>query len=230
MTMPVDSAGIRDRSGELLRANKWIVAAELIVVFGLCFARLFPLSIQLFLLAFTSLSLWLRGLTWRDVGLRRSKAWWKIALWAVLATILIAVVVNLLVQPLVGRLTNKVPDNARFDRVRGNLKVLLVWLAAVWTIVAFGEEMIFRGYLMNRIADLVGRTRAGWILSLFGSSLIFGLGHSYQGLAGISTTAAIGLLLGIVYLVSKRNLWVNIASHGLIDTISLVALYFSRPG
>lgn len=230
MTIAVDSAGIRDRYGESLRANKWNVAAELIVVFGLCFARLFPLSIQLFLLAFTSLSLWLRGLTWRDVGLGRSKAWWKIALWAVLATFLIAVVINLLVQPLVGRLTNKVPDNSRFDPVRGNLKVLLVWLAGVWTIVAFGEEMIFRGYLINRIADLVGRTRTGWILSLLGSSLIFGLGHSYQGLAGISTTAAIGLLLGIVYLVSKRNLWVNIVSHGLIDTISLVALYYSRPG
>jgi len=199
-------------------------------MFALCFVRLFPLSIQLFLLAFTSLSLWLRHLTWRDLGLRRSKAWWKIALWAVLATVLIAVVINLLVQPLVGRLTNKAPDNARFDSVRGNLKVLLVWLAAVWTIVAFGEEMIFRGYLINRIADLVGRTRAGWILSLLGSSLIFGLGHSYQGLAGIITTAAIGLLLGIVYLISKRNLWVSIISHGLIDTISLVALYFSRPG
>jgi uncharacterized protein len=229
MTIAVDSAGIRDRYGESLRANKWIVAAELIVVFGLCFARLFPLSIQLSLLAFTSLSLWLRGLTWRDVGLRRSQAWWKIALWAVLATFLIAVVISLLVQPLVGRLTNKVPDNARFDRVRGNLKVLLVWLAAVWTIVAFAEEMIFRGYLMNRIADLIGNTRTGWTLSLLGSSLIFGLGHSYQGLAGISTTAAIGFLLGIVYLLNKRNLWVNIVSHGLIDTISLVALYYSRP-
>jgi membrane protease YdiL (CAAX protease family) len=230
MTIPVNSSRIRGRFGELLRSNKWIVGTELIAVFALCFARPFPFSIQLFLLAFTSLSLWLRGFTWRDLGLRRSKAWWKIALWAVLATFLIAVVVNLLVQPLVGRLTNKVANNARFESVRGNLKILLVWLAAVWTIVAFGEEMIFRGYLMNRIADLVGRTGSGWILSLLGSSLIFGLGHGYQGIAGVVTTAAIGLLLGIVYLVNKRNLWVNIVSHGLIDSISLVALYYSRPG
>jgi len=229
MAISETSTGMRDRRGQLLQ-TKWIAAAELIIFVGLCFARLFPLSIQIFLLAFTSLSLWLRGLTWRDLGLRRSKAWWKIALWAILATFLIAVVINLLVQPLVGRLTNKVPDNARFDVVRGNLKVLLVWLVAVWTIVAFGEEMVFRGYLINRIADLVGRNRTGWILSLLGSSLIFGIGHGYQGLTGIITTGSIGLLLGVVFLVSKRNLWVNIVSHGLIDTISLVALYYSRPG
>jgi len=80
---------------------------------------------------------------------------------------------------------------------------------------------------MNRLADLVGRTRTGWVISLFGSSLIFGLGHGYQGAAGIINTATIGLLLGTLYLVTKRNLWVNIICHGLIDSISLITLYFS---
>lgn len=229
MTAPVGSLQSRHRLRELLQANKWIVAAELIVMFGLCFARIFPFSIQLLLLAFTSLSLWLRGLTWRDVGLRRSKAWWKVALQAVLATLLIAIAVNLVAAPLVHRLVGKAINNSRFDNIRGNLKVLLGWLSLVWTIVSFGEEMIFRGYLMNRIADLVGRTRPGWIISLLGSSLIFGLGHGYQGVAGIIDTATIGFLLGTLYLISKRNLWVNIICHGLIDSISLISLYFSRP-
>ena len=87
--------------------------------------------------------------------------------------------------------------------------------------------MVFRGYLMNRIADLVGRSRAGWISALLGSSLIFGLAHGYQGLAGIISTAEVGLLLGILYLINRRNLWVNIVCHGVFDTISLVALYYS---
>jgi membrane protease YdiL (CAAX protease family) len=65
------------------------------------------------------------------------------------------------------------------------------------------------------------------IISLFGSSLIFGLGHGYQGLAGIINTTTIGLLLGTLYLISKRNLWVNIVCHGVIDSISLISLYFS---
>src|SRR5229473_7443139 len=227
MTSGVNSTGIRDRFGELLRGSKWVIAGELVVLFALCFARVFPFSVQLILLAFTSLSLWLRGLSWRDVGLRRSMAWWKVALMAVLAALLIAIVVNLVTAPFVQRFVSGSANNSRFANIRGNFVALLGWLAAAWTLAAFGEEMIFRGYLMNRLADLVGRTRTGWVISLFGSSLIFGLGHGYQGAAGIINTATIGLLLGTLYLVTKRNLWVNIICHGLIDSISLITLYFS---
>ena len=227
MTVPLSSAQSPKRLRELLQTHKWIVTAELIVLCALCFARLFPFSIQIFLLAFSSLSLWLRGLSWRDVGLRRSKAWWKVALMAVLAALLIAIVVNLVTAPFVQRFFSGSANNSRFANIRGNFVALLGWLAVAWTLAAFGEEMIFRGYLMNRLADLVGRTRTGWVISLFGSSLIFGLGHGYQGAAGIINTATIGLLLGTLYLVTKRNLWVNIICHGLIDSISLITLYFS---
>lgn len=225
--LPANLPRFRDRLGESLRADKWIVAAELAVVFALCFARLFPFSVPIFLLAVTSLSLWLRSLTWRDLGLSRSKSWWKIALGALLAALLIAVVANLLVQPFVERLVGRGANNSRFENLRGHLMILLPWLAAVWTIVAFGEEMVFRGYLMNRIADLVGRTRAGWVSSLLGGAMFFGLAHAYQGLAGIISTAEIGLFLGILYLVNRRNLWMNIVCHAVIDSISLIALYYS---
>jgi membrane protease YdiL (CAAX protease family) len=227
MTEDVSVDRIHGPLGKLLQANKWVIAAELVVVFALCFARVFPFSVQIFLLAFTSLSLWLRGLSWRDVGLGRFKAWWKIALWALLAAFIISIIANLLLQPLVDRLISRPVNNSRFESLRGHLPVLLSWLAAVWTIVAFGEEMVFRGYLMNRIADLVGRSRTGWVSALIGSSLIFGLAHGYQGLAGIVSTSEVGLLLGILYLISKRNLWINIVCHGAFDTISLIALYLS---
>ncbi|MGO9481958.1 MAG: type II CAAX prenyl endopeptidase Rce1 family protein, partial [Candidatus Kryptoniota bacterium] len=180
MTIAVSAARMRDRLGKLLRADRRIIAAELVVVCAVYSLRLFPFGTQVYLLVFASLSLWLRGMSWRDLGLRRAEVWWKITLKALLAAFLIAVVVNLLVEPFVERLINSVANNARVESVRGNLRNLLLWLLAVWTIVAFGEEMIFRGYLMNRIADLVGRSRTGWILSLLGSTLIFGLAHEYQ--------------------------------------------------
>jgi CAAX protease family protein len=129
----------------------------------------------------------------------------------------------------VDRLIGRPVNNSRFADLPGNLKVLLRWLALVWTIVAFGEEMVFRGYFMNRITDLAGKTRTGWVLALLGSSAIFGLAHGYQGVAGIISTAEVGLLLGLLYLFSKRNLWANIVCHGVFDSISLIALYYSRP-
>jgi membrane protease YdiL (CAAX protease family) len=228
MAMSVNAARLRGRFGELLQASNWLIAGELIVLFALCFARVFPFSVQLLLLAFASLSLWLRGLSWRDVGLSSSKSWWKIAVRAVLAAVLISLIANVLVQPFVDRLISRPLNDPRFANLPGNVKVLLGWLAAVWTIVAFGEEMIFRGYLMNRITDLAGKTRTGWALALLGSSVIFGLAHGYQGLAGVVSTAEVGVLLGLLFLFSKRNLWANIVCHGAFDSISLIALYYSR--
>ena len=62
---------------------------------------------------------------------------------------------------------------------------------------------------------------------MLASSLVFGAAHGYQGLAGAIGAAEIGLLLGVMYLLNKRNLWMNIVCHGCIDSISLLWLYFS---
>jgi membrane protease YdiL (CAAX protease family) len=166
-------------------------------------------------------------LTWRDVGLRKPQTWWKVLLLAALAALVISVAVNVLAGPFVERFAGRAASSARFESVRGNAIVLLGWLSVVWTLAAFGEEMFFRGYLMNRISDLAGGGRAGWISALLGSTLIFGAGHAYQGLAGVIGTAEIGLLLGILYFMNQRNLWMNIVCHGLIDSVSLIALYLS---
>src|SRR5258706_13871964 len=128
MQVPLSPAQSLKRLRELLQPNKWIVAEELIVLCALCYARLFPFSIQIFLLAFSSLSWWLRGLSWRDVGLRRSKTWWKVALMAVLAALLIAIVVNLVTAPFVQRFVSGSANNSRFANIRGNFLALLGWL------------------------------------------------------------------------------------------------------
>jgi membrane protease YdiL (CAAX protease family) len=166
-------------------------------------------------------------LTWRAVGLGKPGSWWKVLLLAALSALVISVVVNVLAGPFVERFAGRATSTSRFENIRGDVIVLLGWLCVVWTLAAFGEEMVFRGYLMNRISDLVGGGRAGWIAALLGSSLIFGAGHAYQGLAGAIGTTEIGLLLGILYLMNKRNLWMNIVCHGLIDSISLISLYLS---
>lgn len=213
--------------GRLARTSKAAIFIELVLATGLCFVRIFPFSVQLLLLAFASLSFWLRGLTWSAVGLRKPKYWWKALLFALLSAVLICVVVNLLVGPFVARFAGTPPNNSRFEGIHGSVLALTGWLSVAWTVAAFGEEMVFRGYLMNRISDLIGNNRAGWIAALLVSSLIFGEAHSYQGLAGAIGTTEIGLLLGVMYLVNRRNLWMNIVCHGFIDSISLIWTYFS---
>ena len=68
------------------------------------------------------------------------------------------------------------------------------------------------------------------MLALFGQALIFGALHAYQGAGGAILAALTGLMLGFVYLLGNRNLWACIILHGMIDTISLTAIYLGAAG
>jgi membrane protease YdiL (CAAX protease family) len=56
-------------------------------------------------------------------------------------------------QPLLTRLLNKGPDLLEFRRLIGNTTLLILGIVLAWVLAAFGEEMVYRGYLLNRCAD-----------------------------------------------------------------------------
>jgi membrane protease YdiL (CAAX protease family) len=59
----------------------------------------------------------------------------------------------------------------------------------------------------------------------------FGLAHAYQGITGILDEGLAGLLLGLAYLATKRNLAVPIVAHGIGDSIDLVLIFLGKyPG
>ena len=100
-----------------------------------------------------------------------------------------------------------------------------MYLPVVWGFV-LGEEISYRGYLLNRAADTGGgRAQAYWGAVVL-VSVLFGFGHYYKGPSGIVDSGVAGLILGAAYLWSGRNLWTTIFAHGMIDTFGLVALYF----
>jgi hypothetical protein len=177
------------------------------------------------------LSLRLRGMRWRDVGFGVYGSWGKTLLVGLLAGAGIEMLELFCTQPLLARLTGQMPDLSAFDQVAGNLKWLAISLAFTWTFFAFGEELIFRGYLMNRIADLAGRTRSGWGVALVLASAIFGLSHFMQGITGVSENFIDGMILGALYLKFGRNLAVPIIAHGVTDTVDFLLIFFHRyPG
>jgi membrane protease YdiL (CAAX protease family) len=120
------------------------------------------------------------------------------------------------------------PENlSRFSFMKGNLPNLILNLVAVWITAGFLEELGWRGYLMNRLVDLQGNTtKLAWVISVVGSAIIFGLGHTYQGLGGVIKVITLGLLFGVAFLTVRRNLWPLIIAHALLDTLSFVGHYF----
>ena len=118
----------------------------------------------LFLLGFISLRL--RGLRWKDVGFARPRSWAIAIGVGVFAGICMEAIELWITQPVIARLTGKMPDFSDFADIAGNWKMLLFWLALIWLLGALGEEIVYRGYLMNRVAGLFRNTRAAWIISL----------------------------------------------------------------
>lgn len=100
-----------------------------------------------------------------------------------------------------------------------------------WTLAAFGEELVWRGYLMNRVADFFKSSRRGWLISLIAVNIAFGFAHQYQGVTGVIENAIDGFLLGLIYLRCDRNLAVPIVAHGITDTIDFLLMFIGKyPG
>jgi membrane protease YdiL (CAAX protease family) len=134
-------------------------------------------------------------------------------------------------QPLLMRWTGEPPDLEVFRSLRGNLKLLLLLVVLAWVVAAFGEEMVYRGYLMNRAAGLGGNRAGAWLASLLLVNALFGLAHAYQGVTGVIGEGFMGLLLGLVYLGCGRNLAVPIVAHGVADTVDMVLIFLEAyPG
>ena len=98
-------------------------------------------------------------------------------------------------------------------------------LLVIWTFAAFGEELSYRGYLLRRAADSLGRSNLAYLAAMILVSVLFGFGHYYKGPSGVLDSTYSGLVLGAVYLLSGRNLWAPILSHGIADTVALFVVF-----
>jgi hypothetical protein len=216
------------------RQSKWLAIAELCVVALIFVAdvrHLIPISKTPFILLFGWISLRLRKIGWRGVGLSVYRNWKTTLALGIAAGVLMEAFQLFVSQPLLVRLLGKQPDLADFRPLVGNLKLTLIFIGLAWTLAAFGEEMVYRGYLMNRVADLLNRTRRAWIISLIVVHVGFGLAHAYQGLTGVLDEGLMGILLAIMYLRTGCNLAVPIVAHGVQDSIDMVLIFLGKyPG
>jgi membrane protease YdiL (CAAX protease family) len=216
------------------RHSKWLALGELAIV-ALVFVadshHLIYVSKTPYLLLLGWISLRVRKLRWRDVGFSRYKSWPITLALGVVGGVALEIQELFVTQPLLTRLTGKPPDLSDFRAITGNVKYALITIALAWTLAAFGEELVWRGYVMNRVADLGNRTRLAWFWSLIVVHAAFGLAHSYQGVTGIIEEGLAGFFLGLMYLGTRKNLAVPIVAHGVSDTLDLLLIFLGKfPG
>ena len=116
-------------------------------------------------------------------------------------------------------------DYSVFEPYKGNLPAVIGLFFLIWLSAAFGEEILFRGYLMKQFVKFFGSGRISLVLNILILGVIFGWIHAYQGISGQIVTGVIGALLAIIFHFRKHDLWFNVALHGFFDTIALVFIY-----
>jgi hypothetical protein len=219
---------------ENLNASRGLIAVEFALIGSVFVADSFHhiyLSKTPYLLVLGLISLAIRGQRWRAVGLRIPNDWQRHLLIGILVGASMELLELFVTQPLLVAVTGKYADFKDLEGMVGNIRLLLLAVAASWVLAAVGEELVWRGYILNRVLDALGRTRIGWALSVAIVSLAFGLAHAPQGVTGVAENTIDGALLAVVYVACGRNLFAPIIAHGIADTIDVLIIFAGRyPG
>lgn len=158
---------------------------------------------------------------WRQLGLARPG---NVAL-TVAGGVVFGVAFKLLLKAAVMPLLGANPVNQAYHFLTGNRAMLP---AAVWAMFAagFGEELVFRGYLFERLGRLLGPGRLSRLAIVLLTSLWFGLGHySNQGIDGTVQATILGLVFGTIALVTGR-IWLLMIAHTAFDLTALALIYW----
>jgi membrane protease YdiL (CAAX protease family) len=121
-------------------------------------------------------------------------------------------------KPQTGGLVNSISSNQ--DPI---YKLLVVTLVPF--VVAGLREELWRGATLAGLDQLCPKSWSKPMRNVFAiaiSSVVFGLGHLYQGPSGIIITTILGAVMGIIIL-HHKSIWPAVFMHGFINAISFAA-------
>jgi len=116
-----------------------------------------------------------------------------------------------------GRLAHRLlgPDQAKSLDVILPVGVLEI---ALWIAVSisagFCEEVVFRGYLQKQFYALTGSV----VVAVLLQGIVFGIGHSYQGLKQVIVITILGVLYGVLA-AWRKNLRPGMIAHAWSDIV-----------
>jgi membrane protease YdiL (CAAX protease family) len=166
------------------------------------------------------------GLTFKSLSLREAVKIFLLSI-MVLALALVGFMIGSIIMANITGIPETSADMSGYDYFKGNIGMLILTLGGVYIASSFGEEVIYRAFLINRISELGQKTKNATIIAVILSSIIFGLIHYDWGPMGIVQTGFMGLVLGICYVKLKKRLWILILAHAYMDTILMLQLYLA---
>lgn len=181
-------------------------------------------------LAGAAAAVWLTlagGGTLGDLGLERPRRLALVPLQALAILVVFVVAQNLAPLLVVPFFEPESPDMSRYDYVRGNLPAAISLAVALPLAAAVPEEILYRGFLIGRLAQLLTTVPGGAGIAVLLQALVFGAVHFQWGAGGIFLATVMGTVWGFAYLLCGRNLWVVIVAHSMAQLALVAQLYYS---
>jgi membrane protease YdiL (CAAX protease family) len=209
-----DAAPLRDSS---VPARVPAIASVLVTLGALLAGNLLGAVIVLVWVAVTRTP-------WAEVGIKRWPHWPRGIFMAIGAGALLKVALKVLVLPPLGM----PPVNAAYHALTGNAAALPGILFLVVVGGGFGEELIWRGFLFERLRALLGSSPSARLLIVVFSSLLFGLAHLHdQGWPAVVQATITGAVFGAAFL-RLSVIWPVMIAHASFDLTGVVMIYFGR--
>lgn len=240
---------VRLRLKQLLLSNPLVQVCEILLVFAVAVVFIWlagPLAknnpvwkqgiawfANILMLLLIRGGMLLRGEKWSSFGLTFGRVSLKQGLTIFLYALLVLVlaVAGFLVGSVIMANITGIPESAdmsSYDYLKNNIGMLILTLLGVYVVSSFGEEVIYRAFLITRITQIGAATRAARIFAVIISAVIFGFAHFAWGPVGIVQTGFMGLALAIAFLMLKRKLWILIIAHAIMDTTLMIQMYLSQ--
>jgi membrane protease YdiL (CAAX protease family) len=167
----------------------------------------------------------IRGARFSDYGFRDFGPIWLFVI-ITIAAIATSVILPTILDPLLSNYFVKTPrDLSKFATLVGNLPQFLYVIPLVWIFAAFGEEFVYRGFILESVHRILGGSRAAMIAAIIVQAALFGAGHAYQGPVGMIPIGVGGVVYGLLYWAGGRRLWPLILGHGIVDTIGFTIIF-----
>jgi membrane protease YdiL (CAAX protease family) len=163
------------------------------------------------------------GTPWRDLGFVRPQHGAIDVVIALVAGVFFKILMKALVMPLLGFGA----INSTYHYLTGNTAALLMTL--LWVIVGggFGEELIWRGFLFERLGAFLGPRAHAKIVIVVVTSILFALAHDWdQGVPGAVQATITGLVFGTTY-ARIRTIWPVMVAHAAFDVAAVLMIYWN---
>ena len=159
---------------------------------------------------------------WRELGFVRPRSWVRTIALGVVLGFALKLVMKALVMPMLGAAA----INPRYHFLEGNAAALPAMLYDALIGAAFGEEVVFRGFLFERFGRLLGCGPSAKVVTVLITAALFGLVHyPGQGFSGAEQAFLGGIVMGALFALTGQ-LPLLMVTHAAFNLTAIVIIYW----